>query len=493
VTSGKTTRTTTREVRPGGEPATSQRAMRAGHHIHFVGIGGIGMSGIAEVLLTLGYAVSGSDLAPSDSTQRLVRRGARVSYGHDPEHVTPGTDVVVISSAVKYSNPEVVRARDLRIPVIPRAEMLAELMRVKYGLAVAGTHGKTTTTSLLGAILSEAGLDPTVVIGGKVLSLGTNARLGLGDYMVVEADESDGTFLLLSPTIAVVTNIDPEHLDHYGSVERAADAFLEFVNRVPFYGLAVLCVDSPRVRALLPRVRKRYVTYGLSPDAEISARDLVVEGFETRFVATQRGDDLGLVRIGMPGRHVAQNALATIAAACELGVEFATTVRALAEFGGIHRRFEVRGTAGGVTVIDDYGHHPEEIRVTLRAAREGLRRRIVVAFQPHRYTRTRDLFDDFLAAFDDADALFLTEIYAAGEDPVEGISGSTLAQALNARGHADVRFVASRDELPARIAAEARDGDVVLMLGAGDIVRLGDDLLAALAARSAVPPVRVVK
>jgi UDP-N-acetylmuramate--alanine ligase len=467
--------------------------MRSGHHIHFVGIGGIGMSGIAEVLLTLGYTVSGSDLAASDSTQRLERLGARISYGHDPEHVTPGTDVVVISSAVKFSNPEVVRARDLRIPVIPRAEMLAELMRVKTGLAVAGTHGKTTTTSILGAILSEAGLDPTVVIGGKVLSLGTNARLGQGDYMVVEADESDGTFLLLSPTIAVVTNIDPEHLDHYGSVEKATDAFLEFVNRVPFYGLAVLCVDSPRVRALLPRVRKRFVTYGLSPDAEVSARDLVVEGFETRFVATLRGDDLGQVRIGMPGRHVAQNVLATIAAALEVGVDFATCVRALGEFSGIHRRFEVRGTAGGVTVIDDYGHHPEEIRVTLRAAREGLGRRLVVAFQPHRFTRTRDLFDDFLAAFDDADTLFLTEVYAAGEEPVEGVSGAALAQALNARGHADVRFVPAREDLAERVAAEAGPGDLVLMLGAGDIVKLGDDVLAALAAREAQPAVRVVK
>ncbi|MEW6267865.1 MAG: UDP-N-acetylmuramate--L-alanine ligase [Thermodesulfobacteriota bacterium] len=467
--------------------------MRSGHHIHFVGIGGIGMSGIAEVLLTLGYAVSGSDLAPSDSTQRLLRLGARISYGHDPEHVTPGTDVVVISSAVKFANPEVVRARDLRIPVIPRAEMLAELMRMKSGIAVAGTHGKTTTTSILGAILSEAGLDPTVVIGGKVLALGTNAKLGLGEYMVVEADESDGTFLLLSPTIAVVTNIDPEHLDHYGSVEKAADAFLEFTNRVPFYGLAVLCIDSPRVRALLPRVRKRFVTYGLSPDAEVSARDLVVEGFETRFVVTLRGEDLGPVRIGMPGRHVAQNVLATIAAALEIGVDFATCARALDEFSGIHRRFEVRGTAADVTVIDDYGHHPEEIRVTLRAAREGLARRLVVAFQPHRFTRTRDLFDDFLAAFDDADTLFLTEVYAAGEEPIEGVGGAALAQAMNARGHADVRFVPARDELAEKVAAEARPGDVVLMLGAGDIVKLGDDVLAALAARETTPAVRVVK
>ena len=287
------------------------------------------------------------------------------------------TDVVVISSAVKFSNPEVARARDLRIPVIPRAEMLAELMRVKFGIAVAGTHGKTTTTSLLGAVLSGAGLDPTVVIGGKVLSLGTNARLGLGEYMVAEADESDGTFLMLSPTIAVVTNIDPEHLDHYGTVERAQDAFLEFANRVPFYGLAVLCLDSPRVRALLPRVRKRYVTYGLSPEAEVSARDLRIEGFSTRFVATRAGVELGEVALRMPGRHVAQNALAAIAAAAEVGIPFSTCVDALGQFTGIHRRFEVRGEVGGITVIDDYGHHPEEVRVTLRAAREALGRRIV--------------------------------------------------------------------------------------------------------------------
>jgi len=466
--------------------------VRGEHHIHFVGIGGIGMSGIAEVLLTLGYAVSGSDLAPTESTERLARLGAKVFYGHDPEHVGSSIDVVVISSAVKYANPEVARARDLRIPVIPRAEMLAELMRVKFGLAVAGTHGKTTTTSLLAAILSEAGLDPTVVIGGKVISLGTNARLGLGDYLVAEADESDGTFLLLSPTIAVVTNIDPEHLDHYGSVERATEAFLEFINRVPFYGISVLCIDSPRVRALLPRVRKRYLTYGLSPDAEVSARDLVVSGFETRFVATRDGTDLGPVRLGMPGRHVAQNSLATIAAALELGVPFATCAGALAAFGGIHRRFEVLATIGGVTVIDDYGHHPEEIRATLRAAREGFGRRLVVAFQPHRFTRTRDLFGEFLSAFDDAEVLFLTEIYPAGEEPIEGVNTAALAQALRQRGHADVRLIRERRELAPALAAEAREGDMVMLLGAGDIVKTGSELIAELG-RTRPAPVRLVK
>jgi len=450
------------------------------HHVHFVGIGGIGMSGIAEVLLTLGYTVSGSDVARSETTERLQNLGARIALGHDPDHVTAGVAVVVISSAVKYSNPEVARARDLRIPVIPRAEMLAELMRMKYGLAVAGTHGKTTTTSLLACILSEGGLDPTVVIGGKVLALGTNARLGLGEYMVAEADESDGTFLLLTPTIAIVTNIDPEHLDHYGDVERAADAFVEFANRVPFYGAAVLCIDSPRVRAVLPRIRKRYVTYGLSPDAELSARDLVVQGFSTAFTAVRGGDDLGRVEMRMPGRHVAQNALATIAAGAELGIPFATCARALASFTGIHRRFELRGEARGVMVIDDYGHHPEEIRVTLRAAREALDRRLVAAFQPHRFTRTRDLFADFLDAFDDADVVFVTEIYSAGEEAIDGVSGAALAQALKARGHADVRFVPERGALAERIAEEARSGDVVVLLGAGDVVKTGPELLAAL-------------
>jgi UDP-N-acetylmuramate--alanine ligase len=466
--------------------------MRPGVQIHFVGIGGIGMSGIAEVLLALGCSVSGSDLVRTDLTERLERLGARVSYGHDPDNVVAGIDAVVISSAVKYANPEVARARDLHIPVIPRAEMLAELMRMKSGLAVAGTHGKTTTTSLIAATLWEADLDPTVIIGGKVHALGSNARSGLGEILVAEADESDGTFLMLTPTIAVVTNIDPEHLDHYGTVERVEEAFLEFVNRVPFYGLAVLCIDSVRVRALLPHVRKRFVTYGLSSDAEVSARDLVVEGLTTRFVVTRGGEDLGEVQVGMPGRHVAQNVLATVAAAAEVGVPFATVAQAMASFGGIHRRFEVRGTARGVTVVDDYGHHPEEVRATLRAAREGLGRRLLVAFQPHRFTRTRDLFDDFLDAFDDADVLFLTDIYPAGEEPIADVSAAALARALRHRGHADVRLVPARTDLALEIAREAREDDVVMLLGAGDIIKVGGELLAQLK-RSGRRAVRRVK
>lgn len=454
--------------------------MSQGHRIHFVGIGGIGMSGIAEVLLNLGYEVSGSDLSRGETTTRLESLGATIGYGHDPAHIDVAVDAVVISSAVKYSNPEVARARDLHIPVIPRAEMLGELMRMKRGIAVAGTHGKTTTTSLLAQVLGDAGLDPTIVIGGKVHSLGTNARRGEGEYLVAEADESDGTFLLLSPTIAVITNIDPEHLEHWGSVEKAEAAFLEFANRVPFYGSAVLGVDNARVAALVPKMRKRFVTFGLSGDAEVRARDLEIDGFETRFVAMRGEETLGEVCVSLPGRHIARNALATIAVSLEVGVEFERIAAGLAAFGGIHRRFEVRGRAGGVTVIDDYGHHPEEVRATLRAAREGFGGRRVVIFQPHRFTRTRDLFEEFLDAFDDADELFLLDIHAAGEEPIEGITARELAAAIAKRGHADVRHIAERETLGRAVAEVAQSGDLVILLGAGDVIREGDGVLDAI-------------
>jgi UDP-N-acetylmuramate--alanine ligase len=359
--------------------------------------------------------------------------------------------------------------------------MLAELMRMKYGLAVAGTHGKTTTTSMLGHVLAEAALDPTLVIGGKVKGLGSNARLGQGKFLVAEADESDGSFLVLTPTLAIVTNIDPEHLDHYGSIERVHEAYLQFINRVPFYGLAVLCLDSVAVRALVPRVRKRFVTYGLAGDADLQSVHTRVSAQGTRFDVLERGRWLGEIQLRMPGRHNAQNALAVIAAACELGLPFETVARALASFEGIHRRFELKGEVGGVTVIDDYGHHPEEVKATLRAAREGYGRRLVAVFQPHRYTRTRDLFDDFLGAFDDADLLILTDIYAAGEDRIEGVSGETLYDALRRRGHTDVRFIPSRNDVAAALVPLLRGGDMVVTLGAGDVHRVGDELLAALA------------
>ena len=452
--------------------------------IHFVGVGGIGMSGIAEVLLNLGYQVSGSDLTESDTTRRLATLGANISYGHRAEVVTSATDVVVISSAVKYANPEVVRARELMVPVIPRAEMLAELMRLKYGIAVAGTHGKTTTTSLVAAVLAQAHLDPTMVIGGRLNVLGSNARLGQGRYLVAEADESDGTFLLLSPTIVVVTNIDPEHLDFYGDMEKVKAAYLDFINRVPFYGRAILCLDSVNVRALLPQVRKRFVTYGFSPEAEYTARNLTVTGLTTQCEVWHGEEALGELCLNLPGRHYALNALAVVAIARELGIPFARVQEALHNFAGIQRRFEVKGEAAGVLVIDDYGHHPEEVRATLRAAREGIarngERRIVALFQPHRYTRTRDLFEDFLSAFDDTDVLILTEIYPAGEDPIAGVSGEALYRAVKKRGHIDVHFAPHKEELLDLARELVQPGDIVLTLGAGDIHRCGVALLERL-------------
>jgi UDP-N-acetylmuramate--alanine ligase len=453
------------------------------HHVHFVGIGGIGMSGIAEVLLNMGYAVSGSDQAESEITRRLARLGASIVVGHAPEHVSPGIDVVVISSAVKMSNPEVASARELRIPVIPRAEMLAELMRMKFGVAVAGTHGKTTTTSFIAEVLARAGLDPTVVIGGKLRALGSNARLGQGKILVAEADESDGSFLLLSPTIAVVTNIDPEHLDHFGTTAKLEEAFLRFIHRVPFYGRAILCLDHPRVRALLPQVRKPYVTYGTSADADWVASDISVERLTTRFQVRHGDVHYGRVVLQMPGRHYALNALAAAIAACEVGVPFAAVREALAEFGGIHRRFEVLGESNNIVVVDDYGHHPEEVRATLRAAREGFQQRLVVAFQPHRYTRTRDLFDDFLSAFDDAEVLFLTEIYAAGEERIEGVCGEALFQALRRRGHLEVGYRATRESLVTALLETLRPGDLLLVLGAGDIYKVGEEVFHKLRLR----------
>jgi UDP-N-acetylmuramate--alanine ligase len=449
-------------------------------HVHFVGVGGIGMSGIAEVLVNLGYTVSGSDLYESDTTRRLASLGVLVTYGHDPERISPDIDVVVISSAVTPTNLEVARAAELKIPLIPRAEMLAELMRMKAGVAVGGTHGKTTTTSLVATVLHEAGLDPTMVVGGKLRAFGSNARLGQGKWLVAEADESDGSFLLLSPTVAIVTNIDPEHLDHYGSMDRVLEAYLTFVNRVPFYGLAVLCVDCVNVRGLLPHVRKRVRTYGESPDADYMARHLRIDGLKTTFEAWQGAARLGPVTLQMPGRHHALNALAAIAVATELDVPFEVSRAALGRFGGIHRRFEVIGEVNRVMIVDDYGHHPTEVMATIRAAREGFSRRLVVAFQPHRFSRTRDLFGQFLHAFDAADLLVLTEIYPAGERPIAGTSGEALYTALSSRGRADVRFVPERTAVAGMLQQLVRPGDLVLILGAGDVARCGHELLALL-------------
>jgi len=395
--------------------------------IHFVGIGGIGMSGIAEVLLNLGYKVSGSDLRASDITERLAGFGAEIGIGHKAENLT-NVDVVVISSAVHDDNPEVIEARRLHIPVIPRAEMLAELMRMKYGIAIAGTHGKTTTTSMAASILGHAGIDPTIVIGGKLNAIGSNARLGQGQFLVAEADESDGSFLVLSPTIAVVTNIDADHLDHYSGIEQIKDTFVEFINKVPFYGLAILCLDDPNIRDILPRVKKRYMTYGLASQADIRATHIRHEGFKTSFVAHYKGYRLGEISFPMPGPHNVLNAMACIAVALELDIPFQAIQEGFAGFGGVGRRFTVKGEPRGIMVVDDYGHHPAEIRATLAAARQGWpERRIVTVFQPHRYSRTHQLFNEFVTAFYDADLLVLTDVYAAGEQPIKGATAERLA------------------------------------------------------------------
>jgi len=446
--------------------------------VHFVGIGGIGMSGIAEVLLTLGYEVSGSDLRTTETTRRLEKLGGRLHIGHDAAHLG-AADVVVVSSAVRGQNPEIDAARARGVPVIPRAEMLAELMRMKYGVAVAGSHGKTTTTSLVAHVLGHAGLDPTVVIGGKVNALGAGARLGQGDYLVAEADESDGTFLHLSPTIAVVTNIDAEHLDHYGSFAALRAAFVQFVERVPFWGLAVLCVDHPVVRAMQPHLERRHTSYGIGEDASFSAKRIRHDGLETRFDVVRDGSTLGEALLRMPGVHNVQNALAAFAVADELEVPFGVARDSLAEFAGVERRFTVRGQRRGVIVVDDYGHHPEEIRATLLAARAAFSRRVVVAFQPHRFTRTRDLWPEFVRVLREPDVVALLPIYPAGEPPIPGIDSVRLAAAVREAGHPQVEFVA-REQLLDWLVAQAREGDVVITLGAGDVGHAGVDLLGRL-------------
>jgi UDP-N-acetylmuramate--alanine ligase len=452
-------------------------------HVHFVGIGGIGMCGLAELLHTQGTRVSGSDLREAPTLERLRSLGIEVQIGHAAENLG-SVDVVVYSSAVPPHNPELREAERRGIPVIPRAEMLAESMRLKEGIAVAGSHGKTTTTSLVAHVLSFAGLDPTAVIGGRVFAPDTapsTTRLGAGDLLVAEADESDGSFLRLAPVVAVVTNIDPEHLDHYGSFEALQDAFASFANRVPFWGLSVLCLDHPGVQAIVPRMTRRTATYGFASQADWVASGVRSEPPGTRFEVRRRSERLGEVRLRLPGRHNVLNALATLAVADELGVPFATAAAALAGFLGIERRFETKGERGGVRVVDDYGHHPAEIRATLEAARETHAGRIVVAFQPHRYTRTRDLWHEFVSAFNDADVLVLSDIYPAGEAKIPGIEAAPLADAIRAHGHREVRFAANLDDVLAALVATARPGDLVVTLGAGSISQVGGRLLEALA------------
>lgn len=448
-------------------------------HIHFVGIGGIGMSGIAEVLLNLGYEVSGSDIRETEITHRLEQLGAKISYQHQRENVE-GAGVVVVSAAIKEGNPEVKGAAEKLIPVIPRAEMLAELMRMKYGVAVAGSHGKTTTTSLIATVLAHGGLDPTVVIGGKLNSIGSNAKLGQGDFLVAEADESDGSFLRLLPTIAVVTSIDPEHLDYYQGIEQIKEAFLQFIDKIPFFGLAVLCLDQENVQSLIPRLKKRFTTYGLSSQADFQARDMSFDGPHSSFELVHKGKRMGRFTVRMPGIHNVYNVLATVATAFELDLDFKTVQEALAGFSGIQRRFQMKAEVGNILIFDDYGHHPTEIKATLRAAKAGWRRRIVALFQPHRYTRTKALFDDFLTAFYEADVLVITDIYPAGEEEIGGVHARHLFEGIREHGHKDVCYISDRQEIIKYLTTVIMPGDLVITLGAGDIYRVGEDLIEEL-------------
>jgi len=434
------------------------------------------MSGIAEVLLNLGFKVTGSDLRETETTERLASLGAGIFYGHKEDNVTQ-VDVVVVSSAVKSDNPEVKAAKSRFIPVIPRAEMLAELMRMKYSIAVAGAHGKTTTTSLVASILDAAGFDPTCVIGGRLNSLGTSAQLGGSEYLVAEADESDGSFLLLFPTLAVATNIDLEHLDFYKDIEEIKDAFVRFLNKVPFFGLVILCIDNPGLQSVIPLLKRRYITYGLSKQADLRAEVVKQEGFTTSFRVTYKGSELGEAVLATPGIHNVVNALAAIGVAIELDIPFSTVQEALRRFAGIHRRLELKWQ-NDWTLVDDYGHHPTEIKATLAAIRDIWKGRVVAAFQPHRYTRTKALLDEFVTSFNEADVLIVTDIYAASEEKIEGITGSMLAERISKSGHKNVLFAPTKDDVAETILRMVAPGDLVITLGAGDLYKIGERLIA---------------
>lgn len=448
-------------------------------HVHLVGVGGAGMSGIAEVLINLGFVVSGSDLKQTDSTERLESLGGRIHYGHDACHIE-GSDVVVVSSAVGSDNPEVVAARERMVPVIPRVEMLAELMRMKYSVAVGGTHGKTTTTSLISSVLSTGGLDPTIVVGGKIKTIGTGARLGASQYMVAEADESDGSFLKLSPTIAVITTVDEEHLDYYAGIEEIKTAFIRFANSVPFYGCSVVCLDQHNIQSIIPDIERRVISYGLSSQADVQAQGVEVSGEITAFAVEVEGRHAGRIEITMPGLHNVYNSLAAVTVGLELGIGFPDIAAALRDFEGIARRFESKGEVSDVHVLDDYGHHPAEIKTTLSAAASKWNRRLVVLFQPHRYTRTQKLVEEFGRSFYDATVLFVTSIYAAGEKPIDGVGGANIVDSARRYGHRNAEYVADMDALFERAMSVIRPGDVVITLGAGDIYKVGDRILEAL-------------
>ncbi|MGE0867816.1 MAG: UDP-N-acetylmuramate--L-alanine ligase [Kofleriaceae bacterium] len=452
--------------------------------IHFVGIGGMGMCGIAEVLANMGYRVSGSDMNDTEITRHLGQIGCNVMHGHRADNLGEA-DVVVVSSAIKGYNPEIEAARARQIPVIPRAEMLGELMRMKFGIAVAGAHGKTTSTTMIHTVLMAAGFDPTAVIGGRVNSLGlANARWGKSDYLVAEADESDGSFLTLSPTAAIVTNIDAEHLDHYGTFDNVKKAFTDFCNRVPFYGISALCLDNPGVQAILPQLTKRFVTFGISSQATYRARNLRHDGMTTRFVAWRHAHELGEVMLPMPGQHNVLNALGVLAIADFLAIPFETFAKAIGQFEGVARRFTVRGEVGGITVVDDFGHHPAEVRATLHGARSAFTgRRVVAAFQPHRYSRTRDQLSEFVRAFHDADKVVICDIFAAGEKPIDGVSSEVLVQLAREAGHPDITYVPRREDIASWLDTHAKPTDLVITLGAGNIQLSCNELIELLERR----------
>lgn len=444
--------------------------------IHFVGIGGIGMSGIAEVLNNLGYRISGSDIRETDITKRLESLGIKIYYGHRAENIN-SAEVIVISSAIKKDNPELLEAKKLGIPVILRAEMLAELLRMKYSILIAGTHGKTTTSSLIAHMMHSAGMDPTLIVGGKLNNFGTNAKLGQGTFVVAEADESDGSFLLLSPTIAVVTNIEREHMDHYNTYENLEKAFIDFLNKVPFYGLNIVCLDNTGVQKIIPKLNRRVVTYGLSHQADLRAENIVNRERESEFDVIFLEKNLGRFKISIPGKHNVLNALASIAVGLELGIDVEKIKEAFVNFQGIQRRFQIKGEGNGIVIVDDYGHHPTEIKATLDTARNFWKGRIIALFQPHRYTRTQDLFQEFLTSFYDADVVLVMDIYSASEDEIPGISGSALAEGIRAFGHKNSVYVGDKDSTYEFLKSFLKEGDLLITLGAGDVYKVGEKLV----------------
>jgi len=453
---------------------------RKTQHIHFVGIGGSGMSGIAELLINLGYKVSGSDVVVSESTKRLLKLGAKISIGHKAQNLN-SAEVLVLSSAVNQNNEEVLEAKARKIPAIPRAEMLAELMRLKYGIAIGGSHGKTTTTSMVSTILAEGHLDPTSVIGGRLKSLGTGAKLGKGDFLVAEADESDGSFLKLSPTVVVVTSLDNDHLDFFKNMQGIKSAFLKFINHIPFYGVSVLCLDDENIRSLLPEVKKRFITYGIKEKADYTAKNIALSGKLTSYDVYFHEKKIGEINMKMPGLHNVQNSLAAIAVGLELDIPFNSIAESLKNFSGLERRFQVKSDLNNLLIIDDYGHHPTEIKATLKTLKEIYKRkRIIVVFQPHRYTRTKLLLKDFFSSFCDADILIIAPIYSANEEPINGVSENLIFEGVKKQGHKNVLMMKDKQEILEYLVKSVKANDVVLTLGAGDIWKVGEELIKKL-------------